>query len=217
MVAPRNVPIHPLTDYGPEMSAGQQFFVGRFEHSITSRPNRLRFHRHTYYEVFWISGRGSFFADFREYPIADPTLIFVSPGQVHRWNQKPRITGPMICFTQEFYDGKEPPPSSLLDHSFWFPFETPPLVTVGENQVAKFDPLWNEMEAEATPSKERDDIVRALLRLLFYKAARTVAESMPPMVPVRQINIPGLRIQRMFSWLPSGELGGPELPPIESP
>ena len=26
---------------------------------------------------------------------------------------------------------------------------------------------------------------------------------------VRQINIPGLRIQRMFSWaLPSGELGG---------
>lgn len=172
MVAPRNVPIHPLTDYGPEMSAGQQFFVGRFEHSITSRPNRLRFHRHTYYEVFWISGRGSFFADFREYPIADPTLIFVSPGQVHRWNQKPRITGPMICFTQEFYDGKEPPPSSLLDHSFWFPFETPPLVTVGENQAAKFDPLWNEMEAEATPSKERDDIVRALLRLLFYKAAR---------------------------------------------
>jgi AraC-like DNA-binding protein len=55
MVAPRNVPIHPLTDYGPEMSAGQQFFVGRFEHSITSRPNRLRFHRHTYYEVFWTS------------------------------------------------------------------------------------------------------------------------------------------------------------------
>lgn len=51
MVAPRNVPIHPLTDYGPEMSAGQQFFVGRFEESITRRPNRLRFHRHTYYEV----------------------------------------------------------------------------------------------------------------------------------------------------------------------
>lgn len=78
----------------------------------------------------------------------------------------------MICFTQEFYDGKEPPPSSLLDHSFWFPFETPPLVTVGENQAVKFDSLWNEMEAEATPSKERDDIVRALLRLLFYTAAR---------------------------------------------
>jgi AraC family transcriptional regulator, transcriptional activator of pobA len=69
MVAPRNVPIHPLTDYGPEMSAGQQFFVGRFEESITRRPNRLRFHRHTYYEVFWINGRGGFFADFREYLI----------------------------------------------------------------------------------------------------------------------------------------------------
>jgi len=28
------------------------------------------------------------------------------------------------------------------------------------------------MEAEAAPSKERDDVVRALLRLLFYKATR---------------------------------------------
>jgi len=28
------------------------------------------------------------------------------------------------------------------------------------------------MEAESAPSKERDDVVRALLRLLFYKAAR---------------------------------------------
>src|SRR4029077_19914934 len=100
------------------------------------------------------------------------TLIFVSPGQLHRWNQKPRITGPMICFTQEFYDGKEPPPSSLLDHSFWFPFETPPLLTIGENQAAKVDSLWNEMAAEAAPSKERDDVGRALLRLLFYKATR---------------------------------------------
>jgi hypothetical protein len=63
MVAPRNVPIHPLSDYGTEMSAGQQFFIGRFEHSISNKPNRLRLHRHTYYEVFCVDGRGSFFAN----------------------------------------------------------------------------------------------------------------------------------------------------------
>jgi AraC family transcriptional activator of pobA len=172
MVSPRNVPIHPLSDYVPGMSAGQHLFIGRFEQSVASRPNRLRFHRHTYYEAFLISGKGSYFADFREYCIAGPTLIFVSPGQVHRWNQKPRITGPMICFTQEFYDGKEPPPSSLVDLPFWFPFATPPLLTLDASQARKFDSLWAEMEAEATPSKERDDIARALLRVLFYKAAR---------------------------------------------
>jgi hypothetical protein len=82
------------------------------------------------------------------------------------------MTGPMICFTQEFYDGQEPPPSSLVDLPFWFPFETPPLLTLDASQARKFDSLWAEMEAEATPSKERDDIARALLRVLFYKAAR---------------------------------------------
>jgi AraC family transcriptional regulator, transcriptional activator of pobA len=172
MVSPRNVPIHPLSDYGPGMSAGQQFFVGRFEQSVASRPNRLRFHRHTYYEAFLIDGKGSYFADFQEYCVAGPTLIFVSPGQVHRWNQKPRITGPMICFTQEFYDGKEPPPSSLVELPFWFPFETPPLLTLDASQARKFDSLCADVEAEATPSKERDDIARALLRVLFYQAAR---------------------------------------------
>jgi AraC family transcriptional regulator, transcriptional activator of pobA len=172
MMAPRNVPIHPLSDYGTEMSAGQQFFIGWFEHSIINKPDRLRLHRHTYYEVFWLDGRGSFFADFREYLIAGPTLIFVSPGQGHRWNQKPRITGAMICFTQEFYDAKEPPPSSLLDYPFWFSFETSPLLTIAKGDVATFDLLWSEIEAEAAPSIERDDIVRALLRILFHYAAK---------------------------------------------
>jgi AraC-like DNA-binding protein len=172
MVAPRNVPIRALADYGPEMSPSHQLFIGRFEQSITARPNRLSFHRHTYYEVFWLNGGGHFFADFREYPIAGSALIFVSPGQVHRWNQKPLITGPMICFTQEFYDGKEPPPSSLLDHPFWFPFETPPLLPISGRDIAMFDSLWKEIEVETAPSKERDEIIRALLRVVFHKAAR---------------------------------------------
>jgi peptidoglycan/xylan/chitin deacetylase (PgdA/CDA1 family) len=70
----------------------------------------------------------------------------------------------MICFTQEFYDRKEPPPSSLLDHSFWFPFETPPLLTIGKNQAAKFvdrgheasghGQTW-EPEYSMTPEQER--------------------------------------------------------------
>src|SRR5258708_18904342 len=197
MVCPRNVAVHPLSDYGAGMSAGQQFFIGRFEQSVTSRPNRLRFHRHTYYEAFLISGKGSYFADFREYCIAGPTLIFVSPGQVHRWNQKPRMTGPMTCFTQEFYDGKEPPPSSLVDLPFWFPFETPPLLTFAASQARKFDSLWAEMEAEATPSKERDDIARAVLRALFYNAAR-ISRSICERVSTQSAESGQSRIGREF-------------------
>ena len=35
-----------------------------------------------------------------------------------------------------------------------------------------FDSLWKEIEVETAPSKERDEIIRALLRVVFYKAAR---------------------------------------------
>jgi AraC family transcriptional regulator, transcriptional activator of pobA len=138
MVAPRNVPIHPLSDYGTEMSAGQQFFIGRFEHSISNKPNRLRLHRHTYYEVFWVDGRGSFFANFGNISLRVPGSSSLAPGQVHRWNQKPRITGPMICFTQ---DCKGTAAQLPARSSFWFSFESLQLLTIAKGDAATFDLL----------------------------------------------------------------------------
>ena len=161
MVSPGNVPVHPLSDYGPGMSAGQQFFIGRFEQSVTSRPNRLRFHRHSYHEAFLVDGKGSYFADFEEYGIAGPTLIFVSPGQVHRWNQKPRMTGPMICFLRSFMTERSH--RRVLLSIFLLVSFSKLHPTDIETQVSQ-DPILSlaEMEAEATRSKERDDIAEVL-------------------------------------------------------
>ena len=67
-------------------------------------------------------------------------------------------------------------PFSIIPSGFLF--ETPPRLTIGEDRAANFDSLWNEMEAEATPSKESEEIVRALLRLLFYKPPGFTGASM---------------------------------------
>ena len=45
-------------------------------------------------------------------------------------------------------------------------------MTIAKGDVATFDLLWSEIEAEAAPLIERDDIVRALLRILFHYAAK---------------------------------------------
>jgi len=36
-------------------------------------------------------------------------------------------------FTQELFDGRLPPPSPLLKHSFWYPDNTPPILAVPLN------------------------------------------------------------------------------------
>ena len=58
---------------------------------IPAGPTGFVFTGHTYYEVFWINGRGSFFADFREYPIAGPRLIFVSGEDFRQESESTRV------------------------------------------------------------------------------------------------------------------------------
>ena len=43
-------------------------------------------HKHTFYEITWIDqGGGSQVIDYREYPNVDGSLFFVSPGQLHHF------------------------------------------------------------------------------------------------------------------------------------
>ena len=173
MPRPRKIPVYPLFEYGPEAAQGAPFHIGRFEDSTRRVPKRLRLHRHDFHEVFWLNGRGRFFCDFQEYSIFSPTLVFVSPGQVHSWSPEPALEGPMACFTQAFYDGAEPPPSPLLRLPFWYSTEAPPLLSVQPAEAARMDALWNDLAAEAAGKDEnREEMLRMQFHVLLMTAAR---------------------------------------------
>ena len=176
---PRKIPVYPLSEYVSEAAPGAPFFIGRFEESTRRVPKRLRLHRHEFHEIFWLNGRGSFHCDFHEYSIVAPTLIFVSPGQVHSWVHRPALEGPMACFTQAFHDGAEPPPSALLQLPFWYSTEASPVLVVPPGEVKKVDALWNALSLEAEGKEEgREEMLRLQLRLLLLAAARIYRRSM---------------------------------------
>jgi AraC family transcriptional regulator, transcriptional activator of pobA len=180
MPPPRKIPVYPLSEYASESSPDAPFILGRFEESTRRVPKRLRLHRHDFHEVFWLDGRGRFFCDFREYAIESPTLVFVSPGQVHSWAPGPSLVGPMVGFTQAFYDGAEPPPSPLLRLPFWFSTEAPPLLAVPPKEAVRLDALWNDLASEATAKEEgRDEMLRLQFRLLLLTAARIYRRTLP--------------------------------------
>ncbi len=180
MPQPRKIPVYPLLEYGPEAAQGAPFFIGRFEDSTRRVPKRLRLHRHDFHEVFWLNGRGHFFSDFQDYSIVSPTLVFVSPGQVHSWVPEPALEGPMACFTQAFYDGAEPPPSSLLRLPFWYSTEGPPLLSVPPIEANQMDALWNDLAAEAAAREEdREEMLRLRFHLLLLTAARFYRRAKP--------------------------------------
>jgi hypothetical protein len=56
---PRRIPVHGLNDYAQTGEKIEGIYVGRFEETLDRLPNRLRMHRHDYYEVFYLAGVGA--------------------------------------------------------------------------------------------------------------------------------------------------------------
>jgi AraC family transcriptional regulator, transcriptional activator of pobA len=170
---PRQIPIHGLNDYAQTGEEIDGIYVVRFEETLDRLPNRLRLHRHEYYEVFYLEGVGAHFNDFTIFPITEPTLVFVSPGQLHRWHSATQLQGWIVCFTQEFFDGGLPPPSPLLSHSFWYPDSTSPVLGVPADALKETQATFAEMQREyANKSEGFEEVLAALLRILFIRSER---------------------------------------------
>jgi AraC family transcriptional regulator, transcriptional activator of pobA len=169
----RKIPVYPLSDYSGGMTPASEIFVGTFEESIQQRPNRLTIHRHNYFELFFLDGKGEHFNDFEVYPIETPTIVCVSPGQVHFWKNEESLRGPMICFTQEFAEKYAAADYSLLQHRFWFPAGNPPIIPVSKEQAQETALLIDEIQREfKTGAEGSDRIVRLLLQLILMKMNR---------------------------------------------
>tara|TARA_Y100000589_G_scaffold317298_1_gene343159 strand:- start:88311 stop:89201 length:891 start_codon:yes stop_codon:yes gene_type:complete len=61
-------------------------------------------HKHIYYTIIYIeSGKGSHQIDFKDYPLQNNTLYFLSPGQIHNWNIEELPKGYALFFTEDFF------------------------------------------------------------------------------------------------------------------
>ncbi|HEY5895015.1 MAG TPA: helix-turn-helix domain-containing protein [Chthoniobacterales bacterium] len=182
----RAVPFHGMDDYTPFGGESGGVYVGKFQNSVKYLPNRMRLHRHHYFEIFWLDGDGAHVNDFEVYRITAPSLVFVTPGQVHRWMNGPGMHGDFICFTQTFFDADAPPPSPLLNYTFWYPHETAPVLAVPAHATDDVAMIFGQMEREfAGKSEGFETALRALLEVLFIRAERLFKQSAATAKPDR--------------------------------
>ncbi|MEM7799266.1 MAG: helix-turn-helix transcriptional regulator [Chloroflexota bacterium] len=67
--------------------------------AIKPQPNR-----HTFYEVFWVTGGGgTHVIDFVEYEIQPNSLFFVGRGVVHYWNIRESLQGVVLLFKPDLF------------------------------------------------------------------------------------------------------------------
>ncbi|TSD63835.1 hypothetical protein FFF34_014800 [Inquilinus sp. KBS0705] len=79
------------------------FNVDRFEKMVT--PENVEFpHKHDFYEILWITkGNSKQTIDYKEYKIDPYSLFFISPGQLHLFEEWEGVEGYCIMFTESFF------------------------------------------------------------------------------------------------------------------
>jgi AraC family transcriptional regulator, transcriptional activator of pobA len=174
-----SVPLIPLKDFGSSPFLEHGIFIEAFEDCVSIRHKRMEVHRHDYVELFWLDGNGSVLIDFENYPLSGKSLIAIGPGRVHAW-QVNKLTGLYIAFTQEFFDGKAPPPSALFDYPFIFGGEVSAVVRLKPKQGEQAQNLFREISREFQKhEKLAVEMIHYQLRSLMVHLARLYAVTSP--------------------------------------
>jgi len=156
------------------------------EESLAHDPHRLQPHYHDFFQVVLLEGQGTMMHDFRDFSVRKPTLVFLSPGQVHTIRPKPGLQATLLSFTQNFFDNAAPPPSMLYEMPFFFPEETRPWLAIPPEELAGVRRTFVELQREFDAAESgAEEILRATLRILFVRLSRLYRRIHPPQEPSR--------------------------------
>lgn len=183
----REVPRIGMISYGGERLRESGFVALPLNESFTIDPKRLLPHYHDFFQVSLLLGKGALMHDFRESGMERPTLFFLSPGQVHTIVPKPRMTGTILSFTREFIEMGEDD-GFLMNLPFFFTADRAPWLQLDDARLPWVKGVFKELQEEYDAAAEgAAEVTRALLRILFVKAARWHAVEEPGVGRGRQV------------------------------
>ncbi len=149
------------------------FEVLRFEDM--EEPDVEDLHKHTFYEILWFeAGESRQTIDYQEYHIQPQTLFFISPGQLHRFEEWQPLKGGSILFTEDFVTFNRQNKDSLFELSFLDNLYAVPFLTL---DIGTFQEIKQTIVL-IIKEKQRVDyipgIVQSLLHILLTQIQRCI-------------------------------------------
>lgn len=153
-----------------------RFYAGRFEEGIRAVPERLKPHRHDYFELFWFcQGHGTHENDLRLFPIGPGSLIFIAPGEVHTWHDALQLSGYVAAFSLETFFCASEQTSLLTELPFYLYRPHSPVFEVPPAQRSELTMLFELLLREASlQSAGREVLLRSLLKVILIFARRAL-------------------------------------------
>ena len=133
-------------------------------------------HIHSFYQIIWFKkGTGVHYVDFKEYPATDNTMFFISPGQIHYFEENCRAEGIVIHFNESFLSDEGSSENVFLKYNVFNAFDAAPYYRIRREDADKLAFLVREMEEE-THNEElfaHKDLLKYLIKMMLIYVQRT--------------------------------------------
>ena len=166
----------PLHDFTQDDATSIPFMVEKLEKKEdydTTLP-----HRHNYYEIFFFEkGGGTHEIDFEVNPIADNSLHFVSPGQVHLVRRELDSNGYVVFFSRDFYYLNLQNRDVLFDMPFFNNNSPRPIIDLApEEKQPIVDLVLRIRDESESDNPFKEELLRSYLNVLLIQCQRIFLE-----------------------------------------
>lgn len=169
----KSAPIYKITQYCAE-AIPPYFKITSFDVEACTASEFLEHHRHEYYEIVWLKkGQGIHHIDTESYPYTGSVLFLLSPGQVHRLEQKEKAEGYVIKFLPGIFQQQKEATDFLIDRGLFDNIIAHPVIKLTATQYPVFDDLFTKLSIEYnTEEPGRDEILSSYIKILLTHIQR---------------------------------------------
>jgi AraC family transcriptional regulator, transcriptional activator of pobA len=150
-----------------------EFEILRFEEM--EEPDVDDIHKHTFYEILWTEkGLSKQIIDFKEYEVLPNSLFFISPNQVHEFEEWKPLKGGTILFTEDFFLLNHNNKDKLFELTFLDNFYTNPCIQLDKVNFTEIKRTIDQITIEQKRSDKSQTITQSLLHILLAQVQRCI-------------------------------------------
>jgi AraC family transcriptional regulator, transcriptional activator of pobA len=132
-------------------------------------------HKHTFYEILWFDeGQSTQVIDYKEYSIEANTLFFISPGQLHHFEEWQPLRGGSVFFTEDFFLLNSQDKQQLFELSFLDNFYVNPFLKPDKESFSEIRHIIDLLMIEKEKSNYNPAIARSFLHILLAQIQRII-------------------------------------------
>jgi AraC family transcriptional regulator, transcriptional activator of pobA len=166
-------PFYSIGHFINQPTSGTEFEIMRFEEM--DEPNVDDIHKHSFYEILWTEkGRSKQTIDYKEYMVLPQSLFFISPNQVHQFEEWKPLKGGTILFTEDFFLLNHNNKDQLFELSFLDNFYANPCIQLNKKNFADIKRTIDLISEEQKRADKSQTITQSYLHILLSQVQRCI-------------------------------------------